>query len=344
MSARGTYLFMGDIFFGRYINDWSMASPLQYEYPFSRLGEFDRSAYDAWVANLECPVVAGVPMTSAQMEATLTFNCDPRYLPGVATWFTAVSLGNNHSGNQGAAGLATTRANLEAQGIQYFGSPDPETPPNCNVVVLPVTARMSDGSDKQYPVPFGFCGYDGVFKNPTAAQLQEITQYAQLLPTIAWPHSGAEYKTKPDQIKTALYRDMADAGADMVIGNHAHWVQTTEAYHGKLIVYCMGNFIFDQQSNTEVTRSALIDVTATVDDVAQLAAWSSIAGQCRGDFARCEQLAQSQHLDKLTLSYAYDVRGSNDADKLVKPATPDQLAAIKQRLQWDATMAALGQG
>ena len=334
---------MGDIFFGRYINDWSMASPLQHAYPFQRLAEFNRAAYDAWVANFECPAVAGVQMTSAQMEATLSFNCDPAYLPEVAKWFTAVDLGNNHSDNQGAAGLAQTRANLAAQGIQTFGSPDPESPPNCDVVVLPVTATMSDGTVKSYPVPLGFCGYAGVFKNPTAAQLAEITAFSQVMPTIAWPHSGAEYKTKPDQIKTTLYRDMIDAGADMVIGNHAHWVQNTEAYRGKLIVYSMGNFIFDQQSNTEVTRSALIDVTASVDDVTQLAAWSAIAPQCRGDFARCQQLATQQHLTPLTLSYRYDALGSNDADKLVKPATPDQLAAIKQRLNWDATMAALGQ-
>ncbi|MCL2316627.1 MAG: CapA family protein, partial [Actinomycetia bacterium] len=286
-AASGRYLFFGDLFFGRYINDWAMASPLGYAYPFQHLGEYHPENYDAWVANFECPAVAGVHMTSAEMENTLTFNCDPAYLPEVAKWFTAVDLGNNHADNQGADGLAQTRANLAANGIQFFGSPDPAQPPNCDVVVLPVTATLSDGTTKPYPVPFGFCGYDGIFKNPTPAQVAEITTYAQVLPTIAWPHSGAEYKSGPDQIKQDLYRSMADAGADMVIGNHAHWVQTTEAYHGKLIVYSMGNFIFDQQTAPEQTRSAIIDVTASVDDPAQLAAWSAIAPACRHDFATC---------------------------------------------------------
>jgi hypothetical protein len=83
-------LFLGNTFWGRYINDWSMASDLQYAYPFSRLSEFDRDKYDAWISGLECPTASGVNMTSAEMEATLTFNCSPEYLPEAAKWFTAL--------------------------------------------------------------------------------------------------------------------------------------------------------------------------------------------------------------------------------------------------------------
>ena len=341
-QATGRYLFFGDIFFGRYIDDWSMASPLKYAYPFQNLGQFQPDNYDAWVANFECPAVDGLAKDSAEMNRTLVFNCDPGYLPEVAQWFSAVDLGNNHTDNQGQDGLAATRAALAAHGIQYFGSPDPEQGPNCDVVVLPVTASLADGTTSQYPIPLGFCGYNGVFTTTTPDQVAEVTAFSALLPTIAWPHSGAEYQPGPDQIKTTLYRSMIDAGADMVIGNHAHWIQSTEAYKGKLIVYSMGNFIFDQQATPEKTRSAIIDVTASVDDVTQLAAWSAIAAACEHDFARCTQLAAQAGLTRLHLSYTYDVHGSNDADKLVKPATPAELASIKQRLGWDATLQALG--
>ncbi|MCL2317075.1 MAG: hypothetical protein FWC46_08350, partial [Actinomycetia bacterium] len=89
---------------------------------------------------------------------------------------------------------------------------------------------------------------------------------------------------------------------------------------------------------------AIIDVTASVDDPAQLAAWSAIAPACRHDFATCSRLASQQGLDKLTLSYTFDVHGSDDSAKLVKPANAAQLASLKERLRWDATMTALGQG
>ena len=38
-----------------------------------------------------------------------------------------------------------------------------------------------------------------------------------------------------------------DAGADMIIGQHPHTIQSIEFYKGKLIAYSLGNFIFDQR-------------------------------------------------------------------------------------------------
>ncbi len=340
-SGQGRWLFMGDIFFGRYINDWSMDSSLKYAYPFQKLGQFHPDDYTDWVANFECPAVAGVHTSSAQMDATLKFNCDPRYLPEVAKWYTAVSLGNNHSGDQGTKGVTETPQNLADNDIQYFGAGDPASDDNCNVITLSVKTTLSDGSATTVPIPFGFCGYDGVYAMPTKAQIGQITDYSELLPTIAWPHSGTEYRAAPDSIKKKLYRDMADAGADMVVGNHAHWVQPTEAYDGKLIVYSLGNFIFDQQAGPEKTRSALLDVSFTVENPEALDGWSAIAAQCQNDFDRCQDLAAQNDLPKLRLSYQFDVQGSDDSGKLVKKATSRQLKAIKDRLHWQDTMDAL---
>ena len=46
-------LVLGNTFCGRNINEWSMASPLKQAYPFSRLNEFHREQYDAWLSGLE---------------------------------------------------------------------------------------------------------------------------------------------------------------------------------------------------------------------------------------------------------------------------------------------------
>ncbi|MFM5962482.1 MAG: hypothetical protein ACKOQ2_35940 [Dolichospermum sp.] len=35
-------MFFGDVFWGRYIDDWSKASPLKYSYPFSGLSSLER--------------------------------------------------------------------------------------------------------------------------------------------------------------------------------------------------------------------------------------------------------------------------------------------------------------
>jgi poly-gamma-glutamate synthesis protein (capsule biosynthesis protein) len=48
-----------------------------------------------------------------------------------------------------------------------------------------------------------------------------------------------------------------DDGADLVIGNHPHWVQPVELYKDRLITYAHGNFIFDQMWSQE-TREGMV--------------------------------------------------------------------------------------
>jgi poly-gamma-glutamate synthesis protein (capsule biosynthesis protein) len=345
VAAEGRFLFMGDIFFGRYIDDWSEASGLGIKYPFQNLAsDFRRTDYQAWIANLECPSVDGLDLTSEQMNESLTFNCPPKYLPEVAKYWNGLSLGNNHTDNQGADGFLTTQQNLADQHIQYFGAYDPRDHDNlCNVINLNVNLKFDNGLEKATLLPFGFCGYNAVFRIPTDDDIAKISQYAAVLPTFVLPHMGAEYQPAADQLRQATYRSMIEAGAEMVIGNHPHWIQNSEAYNGKLIVYSIGNFIFDQQSNLEVTRSALIEVNLTVNDFSEVEKWSAAAEQCGGNFEHCVEIAAAQNLKRLELTYQFDVIGSRDDNRLVRRANDDELADIKARLDWDATMKALGQ-
>ena len=132
---------------------------------------------------------------------------------------------------------------------------------------------------------------------------------------------------------------MIDHGADIVIGDHPHWIQSTEAYKGKLIVYSMGNFIFDQQFNKEVTRSAtirlLLGATGKAED---LAAWTALGEKCGSYHDTCLDEAKEKGLTKLDFSYKYDAIGSTNANRLAHPASASEQREILQRLRWDQTM------
>jgi len=336
-------LFMGDVYWGRYINEWSQKSPLKTAYPFSRLDEFHRDKYDAWVADLECPTVPSVHLTAAEEEETLNFNCDPSYLPEAAKWFTIFSNANNHSDNQdGQKGIKTTRQELDKNGIQYFGNADPDILSDvCEVVSFPVHVTMSDQSVKKRFLPIAMCGYHGVFKIPSAESLAVMKQYSKVMPVIAYPHSGAEYQPAPDQIKTDLYRAMIDNGADVVLGDHPHWVQTTEAYKGHLIVYAMNNFIFDQQFNLEVTRAAVVDLDLSLAkgaDVSDLAKWLDLGDTCKGFHDDCLAQAESEGLKKLDFRWHFSIIGARDNGKLAHPATKAETQGILDRLNWSSTV------
>ena len=143
-------------------------------------------------------------------------------------------------------------------------------------------------------------------------------------------------------LRYALQR-LIDGGADVVLGDHPHWVQSSEAYQGKLIMYSLGNFIFDQQFNAEVTRAAVLSMTVSVraDEAKDLDAWLKLGEQCVAYQDDCVGLAETQGLKKLPLSYHFSVLGSNDGGKLTHRADAAQLESIKQRLRWSQTVSGL---
>jgi len=341
VSISSNILFTGNTYWGRYINDWSMASPLKYAYPFSRLNEFNRASYDAWISGLECPIVAGVSLTSAEEDSTLAFNCSPNYLPEAAKWFTAFTLANNHTDNQGVNGFIETRRHLEENGIQYFGNYDPTVLGDaCEVIALPVTVENDDNKSEKSKLPVAICAYHGVFQIPPDESIAQISKYSPYMPVVAMPHMGTEYMLAPDQLKTSVYRSMIDAGADMVLGDHPHKIQTTESYNGHLIVYSMGNFLFDQQENSDVTQSAGIRVVIKTSDQDSelLKKWLTLGESCAMFKDDCLDQAIKQNLTKLSINYQFGVVGTSDSDKITKPATDVQQAGILDRLQWQTTI------
>lgn len=338
-------LVMGDVFWGRYINDWSMKSEQKYAYPFQRLDEFKRSEYDAWIADIECPITDNPKMSSATEDTTLKFDCSPEYLTYAKQYFTAFTLANNHTDNQnGVDGWRETINHLASNNIQSFGSFDPEDYENlCNILSLPARITMDDESITTVQLPTVWCGFHGVFKNPSSSSIEVMNKYTKRFNVFAMPHSGQEYKTGPDQIKTEFYRRLVDGGAEVVIGNHPHWIQNTESYKGHLIMYSLGNFIFDQQDTIEVTRGAVLQIALSLDarDAPDLEQWIELGKDCSAYNDSCMQQADEQGLQKLPFKYHFSVLGSNDSGKIVKPATAEQLSIIKERLSWSETIANL---
>lgn len=344
INAQSQMAVFGNSFWGRYTNDWAMVSPLKTAYPFSRLNEFHRDQYDAWIAGLECPAKSGVHMTSAEMEAALQFNCDPAYLPEAAKWFTAFTLANNHTDNQGVDGFLETQQSLDRNHIQYFGHYDPyKLDEICEVLSIPARVTMSDGSTEKGQLPMAFCGYHGVFKIPPQQSVVVMERYSKVMPVFALPHMGLEYKPAPDALKVNMYHSMIDYGADVVLGDHPHWIQNTEIYKGHLIVYSMGNFMFDQQGSAELVRSAGIRMDVSVDKISasELKKWLMIGTRCAEYHDTCLEQIEKQKLGKLPITIKFGVIGTKDDGKLTHPATDSETDGILKRLDWSTSMSQL---
>lgn len=339
-NIKSKLLFAGDIYWGRSMTKWANESPLKTAYPFSGLEGFHKDDYDAWIGNLECPTVPGYVPSEREEKVLLMFNCSTDFLPEFAKWFDIVSLANNHTDNQKASGFATTRTQLDTHKIQYFGHYDPAvTDEVCEVVSMPV--NIVTGNDtKTGSLPFALCGYHGVFKVPSDESLAVMQTYAKYMPVIAMPHMGTEYKPSADMLRTNLFRKMVDNGADAVLGGHPHWVQNSEAYKGKLIAYSQGNFIFDQQFEPDVMRSAVMTLDLSLAenfDHKQLDSWLKIGETCKQFADTCLAEAQKQNLQRLPLELKWGMLATDNSNKLTKPADAALTQAIADRLNWNQT-------
>lgn len=80
-------------------------------------------------------------------------------------------------------------------------------------------------------------------------------------------HSGYEYIEEPSEEQVAAAHAAIDAGADLVVGHHAHILQGIHRYHGGVIAYGLGNFLFNIDGPPE---TAILNVWLDRDGVRQL--------------------------------------------------------------------------
>ncbi len=340
-------LFVGDVFWGRYVQRRVEASGQGPGFLTSGLRKADRNRYNAWIANFECPITAKDVPYQLQLDY-LKFNCRPEYLSELAKWFTAASQANNHTmNNDGQWGVEQTRQNLEQAGIQYFGNYDMnKTNDICEVISMPANEQ---GTNKTVHMPVALCGYMYVVDvTPTDAQLAVMQQYAKVMPVISMPHMGVEYRTTAESAKESAYRRMIDNGADAVIAAHPHVIQNSESYKGKLIAYSLGNFLFDQQSVSRDTTLGLgVGIKLTIADGAAAKIYEEVAPSCAAYKDDCvakltRQLTQRPAIDVSYSFSCYDessavggvpTLGSDAACQLAKQrATTDRLGNLAK--QW----------
>lgn len=161
------------------------------------------------------------------------------------------TLANNHMMDSGLPGVEETVRHLEESGIRYYGlGGHPE--------YLPV----EHGGQKV--VLIASCHREGPLWNgrTTAPYYFDIKKIRSLIAEIRKTedpdaiiynyHGGTEYNIVPEPKRRAFFHEIARAGADLVVGHHAHAPQGIETVDGKTIVYGLGNFCFDVPTHQNV--------------------------------------------------------------------------------------------
>lgn len=339
----GRYLFSGTIVLARAVEKEAGGD---YNQPFSGLNTFKPETYDAWMADLECPVTTNNVSYQAQI-ANLVFNCRPEWLPTLAKYFKIVNLAGNHTRDMGAEGFPETVSHLKKAGIIPVGNYSPRVKEDiCKVIALPVKVKSTKDTTKAKAakLPVAFCAWHYFSFSPEAGEIETMKQYAELMPVFAFMHAGTEYLAQAQPNQVELAHKIIDAGPpEFLIGNSPHWVQNTEVYKGKLIVYSTGNFIFDQVDG-ETMRGVSIGVDMSLGYDDNVAKWLALAGKCEASSSACLAEAKKQNLAKVKTSLKFEALGNTSGNKrITRKADPTLQKAIESRLDWTESMKQLGQ-
>jgi hypothetical protein len=256
--------FVGDIMMDRGVK-YSVFKNLSGDYSkiFPEVPIFEKS--DIVFGNLE----GDVSDKGRDLGNLYSFRMDPKILPILKEkGFNIFSFANNHVGDWAREAFEDTLVRLDDNGILYagagFSKEQAETPKIINIKGLKVgfiafTDVGPDWLEAKEDSSGILLAKDSRFK--------EIIKNAKAQSDILVVsiHFGNEYS--PHNSRQEILAKMAiDMGANIIVGHHPHVIQDIETYNGGLIMYSLGNFIFDQKFSKETMQGLIVDVTLDAKD------------------------------------------------------------------------------
>ncbi len=178
--------------------------------------------------------------------------------------FDLVATAHNHSMDRGLAGLKATLENIRSVGLTAFGThlseQERDTPVIAEVNGVNIGFLAYTFSTNVIPVPQGHEYAVNFIEDfhtldPIIDEIGRATDAGADLVAV-YMHWGPMYVTEPPPHLRDLARDLATAGADLILGGHPHVTQPMEWFHTEredgstrvsLATYSMGNFLSNQR-------------------------------------------------------------------------------------------------
>jgi len=241
----------GDMLFDRHIRD--TAAQRGENFLFTCMNPLLGQA-DFAVANLEGPITANESQSVGSVPGApdnYIFTFPPSTAKLLAQHnFRAVSIGNNHINNFGLEGLLSTQQYLSDAKVGAFGG-----------------VRGYEGiyETEVRGIPMAFVGYNE-FGGSSAAEVAKTiaAERAKGYVVIVYAHWGDEYMDATARLRP-IATTFAQSGASAIMGSHPHIVLGHEYIGNTLVYYSLGNFIFDQYWNDEVSRGLVLMLSVSKD-------------------------------------------------------------------------------
>ncbi len=243
---------VGDIMAHDNLQEYLLSTPQGYNSMFKYTKEYFLDD-DFTFANLEVPIHDGMPIAGYPQ-----FNAKKELLDAMeSAGIDILSLANNHSFDKGYEGMTETVKGVKKHNFIFSGvgeNPSESrevvyfTKNNIKFAFISTTAILNGFNvveDKSksfvYLVPLENKRLQTLFLE----KISSAKKSADIV--IVSYHSGIEYTNTPDPLQKEVYYNIAEAGADIILGHHPHVLQPVEFYKTKderetLIAFSLGNF------------------------------------------------------------------------------------------------------
>ena len=264
---------VGDIMLGRTVGQQVLAKGPQVV--FAGVQSVLDSA-DVLVGNLECVLTD----RSQSVQKSFNLKAPPQAAQALSVArFSVLSQANNHAMDFGSAGLADTQSTLRTYGIATVGAGPDAAAAHAPVIIQRNGLRLAFLAYVDVlPEKSGFDPHSWTATTTTPGvawadpdQIKADVQAARLQAdvVIVFLHGGIEITNVINSISANQRLEAhtaIDAGAALVIGSHPHVLQQIERYHGGLIAYSLGNFVFDQYAGV-ANATIILQVVLNRDGV-----------------------------------------------------------------------------
>ena len=180
-------------------------------------------------------------------ENKVNLKCSKNYLSKYSQSSTIyANLANNHIGDFGILGLQDTIKQLDNDGIIHFGS---DLSKNSDCITIDYEGHRIGVytacclSTHPSKIAEGDRSMISILDRETV--VDQVMRYkAEVDYLVVMLHWGNEEIDVPKPEDVNIARAIVDAGANLVVGHHAHVIQSMEVYNGSHIFYGLGNFSF----------------------------------------------------------------------------------------------------
>ncbi len=252
-------LCLGDVMLGENLNHYNRSIRTKFQPNYKKLIPQELSTYisenvDVVFYNFEYSLSESSDFTN-KIAADNVYKGTPETLHLFEGNKIIVNIANNHFAEHGADACHYTKSLIRKAGITIVGETAAPTiihVKNQTLYFFGVTLVKDKHGSGQY-FKADYQTLIGLLKIPEQKAVNEYW--------VISVHWGDEYLDSPSKQQQELGKLLVDKGFDLIIGHHPHTIQPIEFYKNKLILYSLGNFIFDQNFSKRTQTGLVVNVS-----------------------------------------------------------------------------------